>query len=286
MTGFLGRADLAEDLRALGVEAGDGLFVHTALGKVGRVIGGPRGLIEALIDAVGETGLLAMPGFSRDAYDPVDMEGASVSPEHHARIRDQVPGYDPDRSNVAQNGAVPEAFRSWPGVARSPHPTSSVLMLGPDAAALSTRHDPDGWATGPDTPWGRLRARPQMKVLLIGVRWNRCSALHAAETLAAHRRTKTRVKLGFFSPFCRETKVAKLGFKRPHIACQKDIFRFDVAVNDPLFMSKRHPLQHIADHRKCLYGFNAGKPNEIISQGTAGNVFIHDVSASFGISKR
>ena len=164
---------------------GDGLFAHTSLGRIGHVIGGPRGLIEALIDAVGETGLVAMPGFSRDAYDPVEFAGADVSAEDHQRIRDQVPGFDPLRSDVAQNGAVPEAFRAWPGVVRSPHPTSSVLVYGPDAATTAARHDPHGWATGPATPWGKLRDRPQMKILLIGVRWNRCSALHAAESIAA-----------------------------------------------------------------------------------------------------
>ena len=189
---LLGRDDLTVDLRALGVAPGDGLFVHTSLGRIGHVISGPRGLIEALIDAVGETGLVAMPGFSRDAYDPVEFSGADVSTNDHQRIRDQVPGYDPYRSDVAQNGAVPEAFRAWPGVVRSPHPTSSVLVYGPDAATVANRHDPHGWATGPATPWGLLRDRPQMKILLIGVRWNRCSALHAAESIAEHRRTKVR----------------------------------------------------------------------------------------------
>lgn len=193
MTAILGRDDLAADLSALGVAKGDGLFVHTALGKIGHVIGGPRGLIEALIDAVGPDGLIGMPGFSRDAYDPVEMQGLTVTPDEHARIRDQVPGFDPALSNVAQNGATAEAFRAWPGVVRSPHPTSSVLLLGPDAARLAARHDPSGWATGPDTPWGGLRDRSQMKILLIGVRWNRCSALHAAETIAQRRRVKTRV---------------------------------------------------------------------------------------------
>ena len=192
MQAILGRADLAADLRAMGIAPGDGLFVHTSLSKVGAVIGGPRGLIEALIDAVGEDGLIAMPGFSRDAYDPVAPGGVAASPDDHQRIRDQVPGFDPALSNVAQNGAVPEAFRSWPGVVRSPHPTSSVLMFGPDAALLATPHDAQGWAIGVETPWGRLRARPRMKILLIGVRWNRCSALHCAETLARHRRVVTR----------------------------------------------------------------------------------------------
>ncbi|MEM8755647.1 MAG: AAC(3) family N-acetyltransferase, partial [Pseudomonadota bacterium] len=156
---LFGRDDLAADLRALGLSPGDGVFVHTALGQIGRVIGGPRGLIEALIDAVGEGGLIGMPGFSRDAYDPADLEELNLSVEARERVRAQVPGYDPARSNVAQNGAVPEAFRGWPGVVRSPHPTSSVLLLGPDAAQFAAEHDPRGWATGPSSPWGRLRER-------------------------------------------------------------------------------------------------------------------------------
>ncbi|MEM7507707.1 MAG: AAC(3) family N-acetyltransferase [Pseudomonadota bacterium] len=187
-----GRDDLVRDLRKLGVEAGDGIFVHTALGQVGHVIGGPRGLIEALLDAVGPHGLVGMPGFSRDAYDPCDLNDWRPSTDKQARIRAQVPGFDPERSDVRGNGSVPEAFRGWPGVVRSLHPTSSVLLLGQDAQGLCAPHDPSGWATGPDTPWGRLRARPAMKILLIGVEWTRCSALHAAESLARHRRTKLR----------------------------------------------------------------------------------------------
>lgn len=187
---ILGTDDLVRDLSGMGIGAGDGLFVHTALGQVGRVLGGPRGLIEALIEVVGNRGLIGMPGFSEDAYDPTaELE---IDDETRARIRAQVPGFDPDRSDVRGNGSVPEAFRAWPGVVRSPHPTSSVLLLGPDAARFAAEHDPRGWATGPGSPWGRLSERRSMKILLIGVDWTRCSALHAAESLAPHRRLKMR----------------------------------------------------------------------------------------------
>ncbi|MEO1494495.1 MAG: AAC(3) family N-acetyltransferase [Pseudomonadota bacterium] len=189
---LVGAEDLVRDLRALGVAEGDGLFVHSSLRSIGTVIGGARGLIEALITAVGPAGLIGMPGFSRDAYDPVDQLGLDVTPDRHARIRAQVPGYDPDRSSTQQNGAVAETFRHWPGAMRSPHPTSSVVLRGPDAGDLIAPHSAEGWATGPDTPWGRLRTRAGMKILLIGVGWNRASALHAAESIAAHRRTKVR----------------------------------------------------------------------------------------------
>ena len=188
----LGKDDLVRGLRTLGVATGDGVFCHVALGQIGHVIGGPRGLIEALMSAVGPEGLIAMPGFSTDAYDPVELLDMTVSEADHARIRAQVPGFDPVLSNARSNGSVPEAFRHFPGVVRSLHPTSSVLLWGANAATLAAPHDAHGWATGPDTPWGRLGGRARMKVLLIGVGWNRCSALHAAESRAKHRRTKTR----------------------------------------------------------------------------------------------
>ncbi len=194
---IVGKDDLVADLKALGLAAGDGVFVHSALGQIGYVIGGPRGLIEAMIDVVGDAGLIGMPGFSRDAYDPVTMHDVKVSDAEHARIKDQVPGFDPSRSNASQNGSVPEAFRMWPGAVRSPHPTSSVLLWGRDASAYAANHDPHGWATGPASPWGQLMDRRRMKILLIGVGWNRCSALHAAESVAKHKRTKIRhFKLG------------------------------------------------------------------------------------------
>jgi len=189
---LLGSADVVRDLKALEIVPGDGLFVHTALGQVGHVLGGPRGLIEALIEAVGPAGLLAMPGFSKDAYHPADLLDLELSAEEHERLGAHVPGFDPARSDVRGNGSVPEAFRAWPGVVRSPHPTSSVLLFGPDAVSLGASHDQHGWATGPETPWGQLQFRPQMKILLIGVGWNRCSAFHAAESNATHRRVKMR----------------------------------------------------------------------------------------------
>ncbi|MEM8758634.1 MAG: AAC(3) family N-acetyltransferase, partial [Planctomycetota bacterium] len=79
-------------------------------------------------------------------YDPADLEELDLSAEARERVRAQVPGYDPARSNVAQNGAVPEAFRGWPGVVRSPHPTSSVLLWGGDAGSIAAPHDYSGWA--------------------------------------------------------------------------------------------------------------------------------------------
>ena len=56
--------DLTCDLRRLGVEAGDILFVHSSFKSLGPVEGGAESVIQALEDALGPEGLLLMPSFN------------------------------------------------------------------------------------------------------------------------------------------------------------------------------------------------------------------------------
>lgn len=187
----LSTSQLEGDLKALGVRPGDGLFVHASIGAIGPVSGGANAVIAALQSAVGDTGLLAMPGFSSDAYFPDHIDRAALSPGMLKEIEDAVPGFDPETSPTADMGIIAETFRTWPGTCRSTHPTTSICLNGPDALQHVGQHDL-AWATGPQTPLGTLRGRKHMKMLLIGVGWSRCSALHTAETLADTRRTKIR----------------------------------------------------------------------------------------------
>ncbi len=194
--GIQSTASLTRDLRALGVTPGAGLFVHASMKALGPVVGGARAVVAALQAAVGPEGLLAMPGFSDDAYFPAGIDRDSLTEEELREVESAVPGFDPDLSPTAGMGVIAETFRTWPGTIRSDHPAVSVCLNGAGAARHVRPHSA-AWATGPDTPLGHLAARDDMHVLLVGVGWNRCSLLHTAETLAAHRRTKTRrVKTG------------------------------------------------------------------------------------------
>jgi aminoglycoside 3-N-acetyltransferase len=183
---------LISDLRDLGLSTGDGVFVHASMRSVGPVIGGARSVIEALQDVVGQDGLLGMPGFSADAYFPPEYDATTTLPrEAVAAIEHAVPGYDPQRSPTHGMGVIAETFRTWPGTRRSAHPAVSICLNGNEAGVLTAEHSL-AWGTGPDTPLGHLRQRDSMKLLLVGVGWNRCSSLHTAETLATHKRTKIR----------------------------------------------------------------------------------------------
>ncbi len=180
---------LQSDLHRLGVREGDGLFVHASMKAVGPTIGGARTVVEALLQAVGPEGLVGMPGASSDAYFPPYLNKSSLSEDEIAQIEKAVPGYDKRVSPATGMGVIAETFRNWPGTQRSDHPTESICLNGNRADELVDDH-PLAWATGPETPLGRMCRRPPAKVLLIGVGWNRCSALHIAETLAETKRTK------------------------------------------------------------------------------------------------
>lgn len=190
-THYYTEATLTSDLTKIGIREGDGVFVHASLGAIGNVVGGARAVISALLAVTGNNGLIAMPGFSTDAYFPKDIDHSTLSTREIHEIEDAVLGFDPETTSASGMGIIAETFRNWPDTIRSQHPTSSVCLLGADAADYVTPH-PHEWASGPQSPSGRLMGRQNMKILLVGVGWNRCSALHVAETLATPKRTKIR----------------------------------------------------------------------------------------------
>lgn len=189
---FSTRTTLIADFKRLGLQDGDGVFVHASMKGIGRVVGGARAVVSAIIETVGEKGLVAMPGFSNDAYMPAWFDANESSQATFKRIQDAVPGHNAALTPCLEMGLIAETFRNWPGTYRSSHPCVSVTARGPESASFIKEHSL-AWACGPDTPLGKFRTRPRMKIMLLGVDWTRCSALHTAETLVAARRTKRRI---------------------------------------------------------------------------------------------
>lgn len=177
---------LERQLGELALTPGMTLVVHSSLSAIGWVLGGAPTVVRALVDALGDEGTLAMPAATPQCADPASWAGPDLPAERIEEMREHLPLFDV-RTTPTALGAIPETFRNWPGTLRSEHPVESVCARGPLAGEITASH-PLAFSEGPGTPFGRLNDLGA-SVLLLGVGFNRCTALHLAETLVDRRRT-------------------------------------------------------------------------------------------------
>lgn len=153
--------EVAEQLRALGVNQGDLLVVHASFRSARPIEGGPAGLIAALRAAIGRDGTLVMPSWT----------GSDDKP------------FDPLATPASQDlGVVADAFWRMPGVVRSDHPFA-FAAVGRHAPAIV--RDPLPLPPHlPESPVGRVHDLDG-HVLLLGVEQDANTTLHLAELLGA-----------------------------------------------------------------------------------------------------
>lgn len=158
--GEVGKAEVVEQLRALGVTPGGVLIVHISFRATRPVEGGPLGLIEALRDALGPEGTLVMPSWTDDDDDPFDPASTPVA---------------------ADLGAVADSFWRQPGVRRGAH-CFAFAALGPEAERIVAGPRPVPPHI-PDSAIGRVHALDG-QVLMLGCGHEADTMLHLAESMA------------------------------------------------------------------------------------------------------
>ena len=174
---------LAPEFAACGLDAGQTVVVHSAMGKIGGyIVGGAEAVIRALLKVLGDSGTLMMPTFTTENTDPAHWVNPPVPESYWPVIRANAPTYDPAISRTRQMGQMAELFRTWPGVLRSAHPVGSFAALGAKAAYLTENHQLlDEF--GETSPIGRLYELDGY-VLLLGVTHENNTSLHMAEVRA------------------------------------------------------------------------------------------------------
>ncbi|GGV16353.1 AAC(3) family N-acetyltransferase [Streptomyces filipinensis] len=176
---LVSRDTVATQLRALGVESGEILLVHTSLSSLGWVNGGAVAVVQGLLDALGPTGTLVVPTQSAELSDPAVWGNPPVPEEWWDRIRATMPAYDPLVTPARGVGVLPETVRTWPGALRSAHPQTSFAALGPRARDITDGHAPD-CRLGERSPLARLE-QLGARVLLLGAGYDACTSFHLAE---------------------------------------------------------------------------------------------------------
>lgn len=159
------KAQLREDLAALGVCPGDKLLIHSSYRSLGGIEGGAAGFFETVTDLLGSEGTLILPTLS------------------YATVGYDQPCFDVRRTPSCV-GYLTEYFRTQvPGVIRSLHASHSCAVYGRDAAAWAEGHQLDLTPVGEHSP---LRKLPQQngKILMLGCDPGRNTSMHGVEELA------------------------------------------------------------------------------------------------------
>lgn len=166
-TRTVSREEMTTDLRALGIEPGDSIFLHSSLKSLGYVPGGATTVLQALLDAIGPSGTLVVPTYylpGGTIHNTVRMAGYVFDPREHG-------------SNL---GALPSAFLRLPGVVRGIHPTHSVSALGPKAHYVVGEQHRAPSIFGPGSPWDRF-CDIDGKVLGLGISMGPVTFYHLLE---------------------------------------------------------------------------------------------------------
>lgn len=174
------RRELIEQLKNLGVGAGDLVMVHASLRAIGEVAGGPDEVHLAIKDAITPDGTLLMYASCPRYYDEVGR--GNLTPAEEREILEKLPPFDALTARSARdNGALVELLRTWPGSRVNNHVARFVAW---------GRHAEDLLAEQPwDFAFGHGSALDRFtllngKILLLGSDHDNVTYLHYPEHIA------------------------------------------------------------------------------------------------------
>ena len=158
------KSTLVDHLKRLGIKEGDNLLVHSSLKSLGKVVGGPQTVIQALIESIGNEGTLLMPALS---YETVTKNQPIFKVTE----------------TPSCVGALTEFFRKRKGTIRSLHPTHSIAAIGQKAQFFVNDHEQDSTPVGSNSPLSKLKNN-HGKILFIGCGLRPNTSMHGVEELA------------------------------------------------------------------------------------------------------
>ncbi|MFJ7935353.1 aminoglycoside N(3)-acetyltransferase [Sporosarcina sp. NPDC096371] len=179
---FQSKSTLQQQLHTLEITPGDNIIVHSSLKSMGWIAGGAQAVVEALMETITQNGTIVMPAQSADNSDPSNWMLPPVPEMWHEPIRQSVPAYDPYLTHLRGMGKIAECFHRHPAVIRSPHPAHSFMAWGRHAEEWMAEH-PIQDSFGMTSPLGKM-FDANVKIVMIGVDYDTCTALHLSEYLA------------------------------------------------------------------------------------------------------
>lgn len=180
-TSFQSVETLKQQLHTLGIKAGDSIMVHSSIKSMGWIAGGAKAVVDALMETVTPEGTIIMPAQSAENSEPSYWMLPPVPTDWHEPIRQHMPAYDPHLTPLRGMGKIAECFHRHPKTIRSHHPVHSFMAWGKHAEEWMKEHPLED-SFGMRSPLGTV-LNENVKVLLIGVGYDSCTALHLSEYL-------------------------------------------------------------------------------------------------------
>jgi aminoglycoside 3-N-acetyltransferase len=182
---MLFKSQLIDELRLLGVHEGSVVEVHASLSSFGYIPGGAQTVVDALIDVVGYDGTIVMPAQSSDNSEPSRWQHPPIDPTLFKALRAEHPVFDPKSSTFEHMGAIADNLRLRQGTMVSNHPSGAFMAYGKHAKWITQTH-PIHFPFAMSSPLGKLLDL-RADILLLGVGYDNCTALHLAESLTGIR---------------------------------------------------------------------------------------------------
>ncbi|PKM86619.1 MAG: AAC(3) family N-acetyltransferase [Firmicutes bacterium HGW-Firmicutes-10] len=179
------RQQIIDQLRANGISEGMTLMVHSSLRAFGYVCGGAQTVVDALLEAVGYEGTIVVSMQSGDNSEPSYWQNPPVAIEFFDIIRKSHPSFHINHSDVSKMGAISKSIRHREGSVMTHHPAVAFCAMGKYARFICRHHELD-FPLSKESPLGAcydLKAH----VLLLGVGYDSCTALHLAESISSRR---------------------------------------------------------------------------------------------------
>lgn len=184
-TSFQSVETLKQQLHTLDIKAGDAIMVHSSIKSMGWIAGGAKAVIDALMETITTEGTIIMAAQSAENSEPSYWMLPPVPKEWHDPIRQHTPAYDPHLTPLRGMGKIAECFHRHPKTIRSNHPVHSFMAWGKHAEEWMNDHPlEDSFGLG--SPLGKI-LNENVKILLLGVGYDSCTALHLSEYLLEHK---------------------------------------------------------------------------------------------------
>lgn len=119
---------IIEDLKKAGLSSGDCVFVRISYKAVGKVDGGPKSIIAAILETIGPEGTLLATAFPK-----------RIPSYKRLFVRKRV--YE--KGMKPTTGALPSVMCQWPEAKFSSNPISPYVAIGKYAEEITQLHTPD-----------------------------------------------------------------------------------------------------------------------------------------------